>query len=151
MDHKTIENYKAITCKDLYCNWVMNAPHRWKKESVRAAFRDVYGFIHTKVTVDEPMSSLELDTELMEILEAHRKEGSMAKFQAIFVALLLETIVSKDGDLYGKKRHPLLTHGYKCNLLSFFLAQLLGDHTIELILQLYRSPVERNDVLSFFA
>lgn len=87
MDHKTIDTYKAIKCKDLYCNWVMNVPHRWKKESVRAAFRDVYGFIHMKVAVDTPMSmsssSLELDRELMEILEAHRKDGGMAKFQAI--------------------------------------------------------------------
>ena len=127
----------------------MNSRSAWKKESVRAAFRDVYQFIHTKV-MDDSSLSMDLSIELMEILETHRKDGGMAKFQAIFVALMLETMLAKEGDLYAKKRHLLLTHGYKCDLLSFLLAQLLGQQTIGPLLDLYRSPSARDDVLSFF-
>jgi hypothetical protein len=149
MDHKTIEKYKTTTCKDLYSKWGMDARNAWKRESVRAAFSDVYQFIHTKV-IDDSSLSIDLDMELMEILERHRKDGGIAKFQAIFVALLLESMLAKDGDLYAKKRVLLPTHGYKCNLLSFLLAQLLGQQTIGPLLDLYRSPSVRNDVLSFF-
>ena len=149
MDYKTIEKYKTTTCKDLYSKWNMSTRNAWKKDSVRAAFRDIYQFIHTRL-IDDSSLSIDLDMELMEILENHRKEGGMAKFQAIFVALMMETMLAKDGDLYAKKRNLLLTHGYKCNLLSFLLAQLLGQQTIGPLLELYRSPSARTDVLSFF-
>ena len=144
-----IETYKTTTCKDLYSKWGMDDRHVWKKDSVQAAFRDVHQFIHTKV-VDDASLSIDLDMALMDILETHRKDGGMAKFQAVFVALILETMLTKDGDLSAKKRHSLLTHGYKCPLLSFILAQLLDPKHVGQLLELYRDTSARNEVLSFF-
>lgn len=144
-----IEKYKSTTCKDLYLKWGMNDRNAWRKDSVHAAFHDVHQFLHTRV-LDDSSLSLDLDIALMEILERHRKDGSMVKFQAVFVALVLETMMVKDGDLYAKKRSVVLTHGYKCPLLSFILAQLMCAQNVGPLLEMYRSASVRNDVLSFF-
>lgn len=150
MDHKVIDKYKTITCKDLYSKWHMHSCEMWRKDFVKAAFKEMQEFITTKVAADTPKSCGDLDAELMNILERHRGPGDMAAYQAMFVALLLEAMDAKKNDLYAKKTHTLLTHGYKCQLLAYLLAQLLGEATIGPLLTLYQTPSSRDQVLAFF-
>ena len=148
---KAIEKYKTTICKEMCSKWVMDTRQVWQRDSVKAAFHEVHEFLTTKVAADTPTSSLDLDVELMGILEKHRSAGGgMAKYQAIFVALLLETMTAKEGDLCAKKPSVLLTHGYRCHLLSYLLAQLLGEATLGPLITLYRTSTTRDEVLSYF-
>lgn len=150
MDPKPLDHYKTVVCKDIYAKWHMESPDVWKTPSVKAAFMDIKEFLATRVAADPVKSCLELDMELMDILEKHRGPGEMAGYQAIFVALLLECLDAKQHDDHARKPSVLLTHGYKCQLLSYLQAQLLGENTIDALLALHRNSLERDRVLGFF-
>lgn len=147
MDPKLLERYKTTHYKDVYAKWSMNAP--WQREWVREAFIDLRELISVKMTAEELPSCHSLDAELIEILEKHRK-GEVAAYQSMFVALILEALDMKRADDYAKKTHSLLTHGYKSHLLSFFIARLLEEDNLDLVIALYKDEAKKNEVLKFF-
>lgn len=155
MDPKQIEHYRTVNYRDIYAKWHMSPTTQWEKPWVKAAFVDVKVFITTKVadkatsTTTSSNSCFDLDVELIEILERHC-QGNVASYQSIFVALILEALEMKKMDAYAKKQHSLLTYGYKCHLLSFILARLLDEGTIENVIALYKDESAKRHVLGYF-
>lgn len=154
MDPKQIERYRTVNYRDIYTKWHMSPSTRWEKPWVKAAFVDVNEFITTKVAANETTTStnscFDLDVELIQILDRHC-QGSVACYQSIFVALILEALEMKKMDAYAKKQHSLLTYGYKCHLLSFLLARLLDESNIEHVIALYKDESARRHVLDYFS
>lgn len=138
--------------KDLYEKWHMDNPRVWEKSWVKAAFMDVKEFIANMDTTTTTCasSSQELDDEFGDILEKHRPAGELAACQAIFVALIFETLETKKNDDYGRKKTTLLTHGYKCPLLAFLVSRMLGDETLDPLMRLYQDSSSKNHFLTFF-
>lgn len=165
MDPKLVERYRTHTYKDMYAKWHMDTL-AWGKPWVKNAFVEIKEFITTKLGNDVvPSSCFDFDVELIDILERHRKDqgvtavdktttdkpaGDVACYQSIFVALMLDALEKKKKDVYAKTPLTLLTHGYKSQLLSCLMAELLGERTIDPFLALYNNKVAKERVLKFF-
>lgn len=168
MDPKLVERYRTNTYKDMYAKWHMDTL-AWEKPWVKNAFVEINDFITTKLGNDVvPSSCFDFDVELIDILERHRKgqggggnstdtdktnskpAGNVACYQSIFVALMLDALEKKKKDVYAKTPLTLLTHGYKSQLLSCLMAELLGERTINPFLTLYNNKVAKERVLKFF-
>lgn len=173
MDPKLVERYRTNIYKDVYAKWHMDTL-AWGKPWVKNAFVEIKEFITTKLGNDiVPSSCFDFDVELIDILERHRKgvsqgsdpkksssndlgagagagAGDVACYQSIFVALMLDALEKKKKDTFAKNPMTLLTHGYKSQLLSCFMAELLGESTIDPFLALYNNKVAKERVLKFF-
>lgn len=161
MDPKLVERYRTNIYKDIYAKWHMDTL-AWGKPWVKNAFVELKEFITTKLGNDVvPSSCFDFDVELIDILERHRKgqaqgqaqiqdQGDVACYQSIFVALMLDALEKKRKDTYAKTPLTLLTHGYKSQLLSCLMAELLGERTIDPFLALYNNKVAKEKVLKFF-
>jgi hypothetical protein len=165
MDPKLVERYRTNIYKDIYAKWHMDTL-AWGKPWVKNAFIEIKEFITTKLSNDVvPSSCFDFDVELIDILERHRNgqkgqgvttetndkpAGDVACYQSIFVALMLDALEKKKKDTYAKKPLTLLTHGYKSQLLSCFMAELLGESTIDPFLALYNNKGAKEKVLKFF-
>lgn len=143
---KVVDQYKCVTLKDLYSQWVSHDDVAWQQPYVKELFWELKRFIDIVLPSTElaPRSCYDYDTELMGIVDRHlRVARNAGHLQPAFVAVVFDVLDHKRDDDLARCPSCLLTHGYKSQLLSYILARLLQDPVVDHVMALYQDADQR--------
>lgn len=138
---KVVDQYKGVTLKNLYAQWVSDDTVAWQQPYVKELFWELKKFVDVVLPSTElpRHSCYDYDMELMKIVDRHlRVARNAGHLQPAFVAIVWDVLDHKRDDDLARYPSGLLTHGYKSHLLSYILARLLQDPVVDHVMALYQ-------------